>query len=200
MTTVEPPRSILAAGNGGESMKRIVLTFGLISGFIVAALMAITVPLCMNGHIGFDWSEVIGYSSMVLAFLMVFFGIRSYRDNVGGGSITFGKAFQVGILITLIACVVYVVTWEIVYFNFIPGFVDSYAVHTLQKLREHGASDAAIAVKVKEMARFKELYANPFINVGMTFMEIFPVGLIVTLVSAGILRRRTAPPMTPATA
>ena len=181
-------------------MKKIVLTFGLISGAIVAGMMAITVPLCMNGHIDFDKSEIVGYSSMVLAFLMVFFGIRSYRDNIGGGSISFGKAFQVGILITLIASVVYVVTWEIVYFNFIPGFVDSYIAGTLQKMREHGATDAAIAGKVKEMARFKELYANPFFNVGMTFMEIFPVGLIVTLVSAGILRRRTAPPMTPATA
>src|SRR4051812_39561689 len=98
------------------ALKKIVLTFGLISGAIVAALMAITVPLCMNGHVGFDKSEIIGYSSMVLAFLMVFFGIRSYRDNVGGGTITFGKAFQIGILITLISCVVYVVTWEIVYF------------------------------------------------------------------------------------
>jgi hypothetical protein len=181
------------------ALKKIVLTFGLISGAIVAALMAITVPLCMNGHVGFDKSEIIGYSSMVLAFLMVFFGIRSYRDNVGGGRITFGKAFQVGILITLISCVVYVVTWEIVYFNFIPGFVDSYAAHTLQKMREHGDSAAAIAEKVKEMAQFKKLYANPFYNVGMTFMEIFPVGLIMTLVSAGILRRRVAPPMTPVT-
>jgi hypothetical protein len=171
-------------------MKKIVLTFGLLSGGIIAAMTAIVLPLCMNGTIDFDNSEILGYSIMVLSFILVFFGIRSYRDNAGGGAITFGRAFKVGILITLISCVVYVVAWEIVYFNFIPDFVDRYAAASIQKLRDKGATDAAIATAVKDMARFKELYANPLFNVGMTFMEIFPVGLVVTLISAAILRKR----------
>lgn len=171
-------------------MKKIVLTFGLISGCIISAMTAIMLPLCMNGTIDMDKSEIIGYSSMVLAFLLVFFGIRSYRENIGGGTITFGRAFKVGILITLITCAVYVVAWEIVYFNFIPDFMDRYAALSIQKLRDKGASDAAIATAIKDMARFKELYKNPLINIGVTFMEIFPVGLIVTLISAAILRRK----------
>jgi hypothetical protein len=85
------------------------------------------------------------------------------------------------------------VVWEIVYFNFFPDFLDQYTAHILQNMREAGESDAAIAAKTKEMVRFKELYANPLINVFITFMEIFPVGLIVTLVSAGILRRNDPP-------
>lgn len=174
-------------------MKKIVLTFGLISGAIIATMTAITLPLSMNGTIDLDKSAIVGYASMVLSFTLVFFGIRSYRDNIGGGAITFGRAFRVGILITLITCTVYVTAWEIVYFNFIPDFVDQYAALSIQKMRDHGASDAAIATKVKDMARFKELYANPLINIGMTFLEIFPVGLIVTLVSAAILRRKAGP-------
>lgn len=171
-------------------MKKIVLTFGLISGGIISAMTAIMLPLCMNGTIDMDNSEIIGYSSMVLAFLLVFFGIRSYRENVAGGTITFGKAFKVGILITLITCAVYVVAWEIVYFNFIPDFMDRFAALSIQKLRDQGASDAAIATATKDMARFKELYKNPLFNIGVTFMEIFPVGLIVTLISSAILRRK----------
>jgi hypothetical protein len=174
-------------------MKKIVLTFGLISGAILAAMTAIMLPLSMSGRIDFDHSEIVGYSAMVLSFLLVFFGIRSYRENVGGGTITFGKAFQVGILITLVSCAVYVISWEIVYFNFVPDFADKYAAFTIEKLRQDGATAAAIAAAEKKMADFKELYANPLINVGITFLEVFPVGLIVTLVSAAILRRKPTP-------
>ncbi len=174
-------------------MKRIVLTFGLISGAILAAMTAVMLPLCMSGVIDFDKSEVVGYTSMVLAFLLVFFGIRSHRENGGGGAITFGKAFTVGIVITLISCAVYVISWEIVYFNFVPDFADRYAAHMIEEMRADGATEAAIQAKTREMARFQQLYANPFINVGITFMEVFPVGLVVTLVSAAILRRKPAP-------
>lgn len=174
-------------------MKKIVLTFGLISGAILAAMTAITVPLSMNGVIDFDYGQIIGYTSMVLAFLMVFFGIRSYRENVAGGTITFGKAFKVGILITLITCAVYVISWEIVYFNFVPDFVDRYAALTIEKMEEKGASAAEIAETRTQMVRFKELYQNPLFNVLVTFLEVFPVGLIVTLISAAILRKKPAP-------
>ncbi|HWW63005.1 MAG TPA: DUF4199 domain-containing protein, partial [Thermoanaerobaculia bacterium] len=180
-------------------MKKIVLTFGLISGAIVASLGAILMPLCMNGTIDYEKSEIIGYTTMFFAFLLVFFGIRSYRDNVRGGAITFGKAFQVGILMTLITCTVYVVSWEIVYFNFMPDFVEKYSAYMIARKQAGGASDVEIAKTVQEMADFKRLYANPLFNVGMTFMEIFPVGLLMTLLSAAILRRKPVAPA-PATA
>lgn len=170
-------------------MKRIVLTYGLISGVLLGIMVA-SMPLWIEKKMSLSNSEVVGYSSMVLAYLTVFFGIRAYRERTGGGSISFGKAFQVGILITLITCAVYVITWEIVYFNFIPDFADRYSAHVLNEMRAKGASAAKLAAEAQNMARFKELYANPFINAGMTFLEIFPVGLIMTLVSAAILRRK----------
>jgi hypothetical protein len=178
-------------------MKRIVLTFGTISGAIFAAMFAVTVPLYRSGALGFDHGEIVGYTTMFFALLLVFFGIRSYRENVGGGAITFGKAFQVGILITLISCAIYVVSWEIVYFNFFPDFADKYASHTIEKMRARGATAAGIEATKKQMADFKRLYANPFINAGMTFLEVFPIGLVMTLASAAILRRKT-PPAAPA--
>src|SRR5450631_2189049 len=95
-------------------MKKTVLTFGLISGAISSLMMVATVPFAHR--IGFDKGLVIGYTTIVLSFLLVFFGIRSYRDNTGNGQITFSKAFVVGISITLISCVFYVVTWEVIYF------------------------------------------------------------------------------------
>lgn len=181
-------------------MKAIVLKYGLISGVILGAMTAIMLPLCMKGVIDFDKQEIVGYTSMLLAFLLVFFGIRSYRDTVGGGTIRFGTAFKVGILITLVTCAVYVVAWEIVYWGFIPNFEDVYTEHLLSKMRRDGAPATEIAAMETRMAQFKELYRNPLINIGMTFMEIFPVGLIMTLVSAAILRRGTPPAPQPAVA
>ena len=179
-------------------MKRTILKYGLVSGAILAALTAITLPLseCFNGPLSFGSSELVGYTVMVLSFVCVFFGVKSYRETVGSGTITFGRAFGVGILITLVTCAVYVVGWEIVYWGFIPDFGDKYAAIVLEKLRASGASAEKLAAETAKMARFKELYRNPFFNVGMTFAEVFPVGLIVTLVSAGILRRG-APPSQP---
>lgn len=169
-------------------MKKTVVTFGLISGAIVSLLMAITLPFAHR--IGFNKALIMGYTTMVLAFLMVYFGIRSYRENVGNGQITFARAFSVGILITLISCVCYVVTWEVIYYNFLPGFVDEYGAMVVAKAKASGATAQAIQAKLQEVQRAKELYANPFTNALMTFIEPFPVGLVFTLLSAAILRTK----------
>ena len=170
-------------------MKKTVLTFGLISGAIMAAMMFATLPFM--DKIGFDKGVIIGYTTMILAFMLVFFGIRSYRENVNGGHITFGRAFTVGILITVVACVFYVVAWEIVYFNFMPDFLDKYASYTIEKARAAGATPAGHRRPDGRDEKLQSMYDNPFINAAFTFIEPFPVGLIVTLISAAILRKKT---------
>ena len=171
-------------------MKKTILTFGLISGAISSLLMVATLPFLHK--IGFNKGLVIGYTAIVLSFLLVFFGIRSYRDNAGNGQITFKKAFAVGISITLISCIFYVVTWEILYFNFLPpDFMDKYGVQTIEKLKASGASPAAVQVQVQQLEKFKEQYKNPLFNSLMTFIEPFPVGLAITLLSAAVLRRKS---------
>ena len=173
-------------------MKRIVIIFGLLSGAVSSAMMFLTLPLINNGTVNNHNGEVIGYTAIFLSFLLVFFGIRSYREN-SGGTITFGRAFSAGILITLISCVFYVASWEIIYFKMMPDFLDKYAARSIAEMHEKGASADAIAAKTKELATMKEMYNKPLINAAITFIEPFPVGLIVTLVSAGILRKRSSP-------
>jgi Protein of unknown function (DUF4199) len=171
-----------------SEMKKTIVIFGLISGAVSSAMMVTTVPF--EDKIGFDHSLVLGYTTIVLSFLLVFFGIRSYRDNVSAGQITFAKAFAVGIGITVISCVCYVVTWEIIYYNFMPDYLDKYGAHVIDKLRASGATAAAIQAQVEQMKKYKELYANPFSMAAMTFIEPFPVGLAITLLSAAVLRRK----------
>ncbi len=169
-------------------MRKIIFTFGFIAGGILSAMMLINLKLI--DQIGFKYGEVIGYSTMVLAFLMVFFGVRSYRDNIVGGVVGFGRAFWVGLMITLLACVCYVATWEVIYYKFTPDFGDKYAAHVLEQAKSSGATDEQLAKQKKEMAEFMEMYKNPLVNIAITLIEPLPVGLVFTLVSAGILSRK----------
>jgi hypothetical protein len=170
-----------------QTMKKTVLTFGLISGAIMTAMMFATLPFTNSLWLQSN-SMVIGYTTMVLSFMLVFFGIRSYRENVGGGTITFGRAFAVGILITIISSVLYVITWEIMYFG-IPSFGERFMTMCVAHVKSSGASPEVIQAELNQL----KYLDNPFINAALTFTEPFPVGLIITLVSALILRKKMNP-------
>jgi Protein of unknown function (DUF4199) len=172
-------------------MKKTVLTFGLLAGAILSAMMAMTMPFIEA--IGFDKGELIGYTSMLAAFLLIFFGVRSYRDHLPGGTVRFGQAFVAGVLMTAVAALCYVVTWELVRPRFAPDFMAKYQAHLLEQARADGDNEDEVAQLEAQMAQFAAWYENPFIRMAMTFVEPLPVGLIVSLVSAGILSRRRSP-------
>jgi len=169
-------------------MKKTVLTFGLIAGVIISVLIGGS--LLLADKIGSGHSMALGYTIMVASFLLIYFGIRSYRDNTLNGQISFGRAFACGILITLITSVCYVAMWEVLYFNFMPHFMDSYFAAQIKKIQSSGLDPAATAAKVADIQHFQQLYQNPFVNMAYTFMEPLPVGLVITLISAGMLRRK----------
>jgi Protein of unknown function (DUF4199) len=170
-------------------VKKTVLTFGLISGAVSAGIMLATIPFV--DKVGWERGEVLGYTSIVLSALLIFFGIRSYRENVAGGRLTFGRGFAVGILITLISSACYVGTWELVYYKFLPGFAEKYAAHMIERAKASGADQQKLDQATRQAQQFAQMYHNPAINVALTFMEVFPIGLAVTLLSAGILRKKS---------
>ena len=176
-------------------MTRIVLIFGLISGAIAAALMWVMLWMMRSGETGH--SLLLGYATMIVSLSVVFFGIKSYRDN-NGGRITFFKGLQVGILISLISAMCYGLSWEAYYRTSGGNFMAEYSAQYVERMRESGASEAEIAKTQKEMADFGELYKNFFVRFGMTLMEIIPVGLVVALISAALLRKRELLPAEPA--
>src|SRR5688500_10423737 len=123
-------------------MKKIVLTFGLISGALMALFIFATMPFI--DRLGMDRMVFVVYTRIVLAFMLVFFGSRSYRENVNGGALSFGRAFMIGILITLISSVCYVIAWQIFYYTFMPDFFEKYSAYVIQKARASGAGPEAI--------------------------------------------------------
>lgn len=169
-------------------MKRTVWIFGLISGGILSAMMLLTTPFVDS--IGYDRGVIIGYTTMVLAFLLIFFGVRSYRDNVAGGTIGFGRALAIGSLITLITCLCYVATWELVYFKLAPDYATKFRTVMVDKVKAESNSPEDLQKRLADVERFMRQYQNPAYNAAVTFLEPLPVGLVLTLVSAGVLSRR----------
>jgi hypothetical protein len=169
-------------------MRKTVLVFGLISGAILSGMMLATIPFMDS--LGFDRGEILGYTTMVAAFLLIFFGVRSYRDNVAGGRIRFGRAFLVGSLIAVVASACYVATWQVIYYKISPDFLEKYQAHLIEEARAEGATDAELAAQRADFARFARMYENPVLNAAITLIEPLPVGLLMALASAGILSRR----------
>ncbi|HYG03006.1 MAG TPA: DUF4199 domain-containing protein [Chryseosolibacter sp.] len=171
-------------------MKRIVIVNGLIAGAIVSAMLLISMPLHKSGVLNFDNGLLTGYASMVIALSMIFFGIRSYRDRHKNGTITFTQCLKVGLLIALIAAILYAITWEF-YFAYDGGsFMASYSEYYLSKLSADGASEAEIAKARADMDELNLMYKNPAVRFAMTLAEILPVGILITLFSSLVLRRR----------
>jgi len=173
-------------------MTKNIIIYGLIAGIVVSALMLFTVNYLSHceGNVDYGTSMLIGYASMLLAFSLVYVGIRNFRNKYNNGVISFGKAFKLGIVMFLVASTIYVVAWLIYYYCFNPGFMEKYSAHELERLRASGASQAEIAKQTKEMANMVTMIKNPFFNAMMAYLEILPVGLVVTLISALILKRK----------
>src|SRR4051812_33629636 len=169
-------------------MKKIVWTFGLISGAVMALFMTVTLPF-VNAF--GDHSLIVGYAGIVAGFLLVYFGVRSYRDNVLRGTIGFGRALTVGLLIAAIGSVCYVATWEVMYYKFMPDFYSRFAQSAVDQARKGGKSEAEIEKTRTAMAEMTKNAGNPLWVAATTFIEPFPVGLLIALVSAGVLRRKS---------
>ncbi|MFN0187999.1 MAG: DUF4199 domain-containing protein [Bacteroidia bacterium] len=175
-------------------MKKNIIIYGLIAGIVVSVSMLSSVNYLSHceGNVDYNTSMLIGYASMLIAFSMVFVGIRNYRDKYNEGVVSFGKAFKIGITIVFIASTMYVCAWLVDYFFFIPDFMEKYSAHMIDQLKASGANQIEIDQQTKEMESFGKMYQNPFFNAMMTYAEILPVGLIVTLISSLILKRKTA--------
>jgi hypothetical protein len=180
-------------------MKKSILTFGGIAGLVFGVFMICFAWISAKnpGHIG---NYFIGYAVQVIAFAFIFVGVKNYRDRFNHGIVTFGKAFKIGLGITLIASTIYVLAWLVDYYVFIPDFMDKYAAHMLQEAKDSGVSQAVMDRKAAEINGMKEMYKNPLFVVLFTYIEVLPVGLIISLLTALILKRRHSPAGAPATA
>ncbi len=173
-------------------MKKIILICGLIGGLIsiswyIFSVQIFKLDMSMNERLFF------GYASMVLAFSLIFVGVKNFRDNYNEGIISFGKALKVALLITAVASTVYVVIWLIDYFFFTPDVMAKYAASMLADLKAKHTSQAHIDKEMAEITQYAKMYRNPFLNAMMTYAEIVPVGIVISFIAALILKNNPKP-------
>jgi hypothetical protein len=174
-------------------MKRNILVFGSISGIIVGTLMALSLFWANQGH---DIKEgmLLGYASMVIALSLIYAGVRNFRDKYNDGVISFAKALQLALGITLIASTIYVAVWLVEFYVFIPDFMDKYTAAHIQQVKASGLSPADLQKQVANMQHMRDVYDhNPLVVVLYTYLEIVPVGVIISLITALLLKRKQRP-------
>lgn len=175
-------------------MKKTVLTFGLLSGVSMAILMYLAMPSGENPD--YETGEIFGYLTMIISLSFIFVGIKMLRDKHQSGKITFGRAFLAGFYISLISSLMYAVSWEIYLSVSKVDFMEKYAAAQIEKMKTDGASEAEIKEKSDSMNSMKEYYKNPLLRFGITVFEMLPVGILISLISAGILRKKEVLPAT----
>jgi len=164
---------------------RYSLVYGGLSGAVAISVLVFSLAFNLPNHTHSLW---FGYLVMLVALSLIFVGVKRYRDVECGGVVSFGRAFAVGLGIALVAAVIYALGWELYLAVSGKDFMAEYTASILDRMRAEGATPAAIAAKAAEMRAMAEAYRNPLFRLPMTFVEIFPVGLVVTLVSAALLR------------
>jgi hypothetical protein len=178
-------------------MKKNILVFGLVAGFILALFIFSIEFITEHGHAHVD-NVVLGYSAMIIAFSFIYVGTRNFRDKYNSGVVSFGKAFMVGLGISLIGSTIYVGAWLIEYYCFMPDFMDKYSAAMIAKAQHSGLSPEALKKQIDSINNMSRMYKNPVFVVLMTYVEVLPVGLVISLITALFLKRRKA--RVPATA
>ncbi len=168
-------------------MGKIVLKYGLIAGAILASMLCTMMWLLKDTN-DFESGESFGYLFIIGAFSMIFLGIREYRDKHSGGKINFNTGFRIGLSITLVASACYVISWML-YFHFIDdSFVEHYTAFYTEKLKAVGGDPIKTEKDITDFHSQMTEYRKPHVMAIQTFLEVFPIGLIITVLCALLMR------------
>lgn len=169
-------------------MKKIIFVYGSITGAVIILSMTLGIYVAKYGGNSFFASEALGFSIMIIGFSMIFVATKKYRDEELGGIIKFWTALKVGLGISLIAGVVYVFVWEINLYLTDYEFISEYTDSIIRKAQESGASPEEMESTIEQMRELKTQYGKLWFRLPMTFTEIFPIGLLISLISAVLFR------------
>jgi hypothetical protein len=164
-------------------MKKVALIYGGIAGLITGGMFFIMHP--SDGQMDFEGSEIGGYVTMIVALTAIFFAVKHYRDKHLEGDIRFGQTLSVGLLVTLVASLIYVASWEAYSATLGGDFADQYMAFIQEELGEQAKSDEKIQEEIEATAEMMEMYkSNAAYRIGLTFLEIFPIGFLISLLTA----------------
>jgi hypothetical protein len=164
-------------------MQNNIFKNGILGGIIAAIVMA-SMVYYMKINPGQEPNAIMGFMGMFLAFIFIILGIKQERA-INNGAITFKRAFLTGLAISFIISTIYVLVWLVIYYNFFPDFMEKYSEMALKN-----TSPEELVAKTTEMNQMKEWYKNPLMIILLTYMEIFPLGIVISLIGALILKKK----------
>ncbi|NKI30830.1 DUF4199 domain-containing protein [Croceivirga thetidis] len=168
-------------------MKKTIIKYGAFGAIAICVLFLLS--WYVMDDLSFASQEVLGYASMIIALLFVFFGIKHYRDNENNGKVAFKKALTIGVLISLITAVVFGIL-DVIYTEVLnPTFMDDYYNASVEQMKV-SMSPEEFKVKLAELESQKELFTNPLFSFGLMTMTVFVIGFIISLISSLILQRK----------
>lgn len=177
-------------------MSKTIIVFGVIAGLILAAFLFVSIPGFRNlGSSSMATSMAVGFAVQLLTFSLIYFGIRSYRNKHNSGELSLVTGFHIGLWIAFIASTFYVIAWAIVYHYFVPNFLDQMEAMRLSVATAQGATPSQLDIIKQQVANGRELYSTWWGFSGMTLMEVFPTGFVVTLISVLLLKRNQRKPL-----
>ena len=173
-------------------MKSSILKPGVIAGLIPVVFMVIFSTVWNNDKPNFELGEILGYLGITVGMVIIYFALRSHKNQTLQGQMSFKQGFLMGFYISLVSSCIYAIGWMIFYNGFATDFMDRYYEYAVQKLKNSNLDPKKLEQQVKNIEDMKEMYKNPLVQFGFTFFEIFPIALIVSAISAVILRKKSA--------
>lgn len=173
-------------------MGKKILFYGLISGFILTGFFLLSHLLFMKNFSAEMWEtgEIIGYSSMLIALTAIFFGVKSYRDRVLGGKITFGKAFALGAGISALSSIIFGIYVYFLYIAISPELSGKMIEVYREKIKTSGQTQEAVTKQLEEFEKEAPMWKNPFLQSFVMLITVFMIGLVISFITAIILKRK----------
>lgn len=169
-------------------MKKVIIQYGIYAGLINACFMCVSMAyLHISGN--YEGNIWLGYTAMLLAYIFIYFGIKKFRDQLNAEKINFIQGFKIGLGISLISSLFYVIAWAIEYHFYMPEFMDKVIESSINKLKSENLNAEQLKIKESEMLAYKTMYQNPLYFFLFSFLEIFPVGAFSSLIYAFILKK-----------
>jgi len=167
-------------------MKKTILRFGLLGIITICVLSLLNWSLV--GSVDNTVGEILGYSTMVVSLIFVFFGIKHFRDKENNGLVTFGQALLIGVLISLIVSFAFGIL-DLIYVKLVnPEFMTEYYEGMLEEAKS--LPTAEFENRKAELESEKEMFLNPIMHFFIMSMMVFIIGFIISLLSALILQRK----------
>jgi hypothetical protein len=170
-------------------MKQVIWKNGLISGALITTFTLISMYFCYTSET-MQGNMLLGFTAMFLAFAFIFVGVKNFRDKHNEGVVTFGKAFMVGLYIALISSSMYVIGWMFEYHLVMPDFMDKYVDYGIQHIDKASLSAEEYDKQVKGLESYRHTYDNKISMALLTYMEILPVGMLMSLIAALVFMRK----------